>query len=543
MEIFRVKNLSFSYPNTETQALSALSFSIKRGEFLVLAGATGSGKTTLLRMLKPALSPKGERIGEILYLDQPLLTLPERTSASEIGYVAQDPDMQIVTDKVWHELSFGLESLGLSKSEMARRVAEAASFFGIDSWFQKNTTELSGGQKQLLSLAAVTAMQPQVLLLDEPAAQLDPVAAKNFFDAVKRLNRELGITVVLSEHRLEDVLPLCDRVMLLDKGRLHLLDTPKAALSGIPDNSPLFFYLPASSRLWSETGRIGDLPLSVQEGRDYLETCFENSLRSLDTEEKADPNTPSALEWKDVFFRYEKAGTDALSGLSLDIREGEVFCILGPNASGKTTALFTAAGLRRPYSGKVKVFGQPLKSYKNGSLYQSCLSLLPQDVSTVFLKSTVEEELKDAKAQLSELPFDLSSLLSLHPYDLSGGERQLVALAKVLANHPRLLLLDEPTKGLDPYSKERLKKVIQRLHNSKMTIVIVSHDVEFCADVADRCALLFRGECVSIGTPRELFSQGVFYTTAVSKITRGFFERTISVTDAALLCRKNGRKA
>ena len=541
MAIFAVKDLSFAYPTAEKRAIIDLSFHVQQGEFLTLAGATGSGKTTLLKLLKPALSPKGERSGKILFNGQPLDTLSPRDAASLIGYVAQDPDRQIVTDKVWHELAFGLESLGLSQSVIRRRVAEAASFFGIDAYFEQKTSELSGGQKQLLSLASVAAAQPEILLLDEPTAQLDPVAAKNFLSAVKRLNRELGVTVILTEHRLEDVVPLSDRLMILDKGKLLSLDTPEQSLAKITKDSPLFFYMPAASRLWAQTGRLGDIPLNITQGRKYVRENFDNAVSALDAP-AAPPSARSAIEIKNVFFRYERASDDVLKGLDLNVREGEVFCLLGPNASGKTTALSVLAGLRKPYAGKVKIFEKDSKRYINQSLYQSCLALLPQDVTTVFLKNTVEEELKDAQAELSDLPFDLSPLLSIHPYDLSGGEQQMVALAKVLSNHPKLLLLDEPTKGLDPYAKEQLKEVIKSLQKKGMAILIVTHDVEFSAEVADRCALLFKGELVCVDTPREMFCEGQFYTTAASKITKGYYDKATTVSDIVLLCEKNGRK-
>lgn len=541
MAIFEIKNLSFAYPKTEKRALSDLSFCVRRGEFLTIAGATGSGKTTLLRLLKPVLSPKGELLGDILFQGQPLKKLSEREAACRIGYVAQDPDRQIVTDKVWHELAFGLESLGLPQSVIRRRVAEAASFFGIDSCFEQKTSELSGGQKQLVSLASVAAMEPKVLLLDEPTAQLDPVAAKNFLSATKRLNRELGVTVILTEHRLEDVIPLSDRLMILDRGKLLSIDTPAASLSAIEADSPFFCYMPAPARLWAQTGRMDEIPLSVTEGRAFIRDHFNHQIRAADAPETTVSKHP-AVEMKNVFFRYERESDDVLKGLDLAVQEGEVFCILGPNASGKTTALSVLAGLKKPYAGKVKIFGKEIKRYLNQSLYQSCLSLLPQDVTAVFLKNTVEEELKDANADLSALPYDLSSLLSMHPYDLSGGEQQLVALAKVLANHPKLLLLDEPTKGLDPYAKEMLKGVVKELQKNGMTILIVTHDVEFSAEVSDRCALLFRGELVCVDAPKEMFSEGQFYTTSISKITRDFFDKAITVSDAMLLCEKNGRK-
>ena len=541
MEILKVENMSFTYPQCGGEALSDISFSAERGEFIVLCGATGSGKSTLLRMLKRELSPLGERKGEVYYKGRRLSELEDRESASAIGFVMQSPEQQIVTDKVWHELAFGLENLGIPKSDIARRVAEMASYFGIGPWYGRDTAELSGGQKQLLNLAAVLVMQPELLILDEPTAQLDPIAAADFIATLKRLNQDFGLTIIIAEHRLEDVIPTGDRLMVMEKGKLIADGRPEQVISGLRDRHDILCGMPAAARLSTELGAEGECPLTVRAGREFIEQGYWNEVRSLPAAE-IQQQGETALEFRDVYFRYTRDSKDILRGLDLKVFCGEIFCILGGNGSGKTTSLKAAAGLIKAYSGSIKVFGKKLKEYKNRSLYRNCLAMLPQDVQTVFLKNTVREELEECGAKAAELPYDISHLLDKHPYDLSGGEQQLTALAKVLAAEPKLLLLDEPTKGLDASAKRNIISVLKQLKNDGMTIVTVTHDVEFAAMCADRCAMFFDGGIVSSGAPDEFFSENSFYTTAASRMTRGYYDKAVTVEAAAELCRRNGEK-
>ena len=541
MEILAVNDLTFTYPQCSSPALNKISFHLNSGNFAVLCGATGSGKSTLLRMLKRELSPLGDVSGNVLFCGKELSALDDRTSAASIGFVMQRPEQQIVTDKVWHELAFGLENLGVKSDEIYRRIAEMASYFGIGDWFDRDTAELSGGQKQLLNLASVLVMQPQLLILDEPTAQLDPIAAADFIATLKRLNQDFGLTIIMAEHRLEDVVPICDRLIVMEKGSLIADASPSDAVNTLKSRPDILCGMPAASRLYAKLSGSGSCPLTVREGRSFIESNYENTTRGL-AQASYVHSDKAALEFKDVYFRYTRDGRDILDGLSFKVYSGEIFCILGGNGSGKTTALSAAAGLLRAYSGKINILGKKLKDYKNRSLYRECLAMLPQDVQTVFLKNTVREELEECGAELSQLPYDISHLLDKHPYDLSGGEQQLAALAKVLGAKPKILLLDEPTKGLDAASKLNMMSVMRSLREKGVTIITVTHDVEFAAVCADRCAMFFGGKIVSIGTPNEFFSQSSFYTTAVSRMTRGYFDNVVTVDDAAKLCRINGRK-
>ena len=544
-----VKNLSFTYPNAQQNALDGLSLSIERGEFLTLMGATGSGKSTFLRLLKPELRQNGEMEGEILFSagkatlshrtsvsgDSSLRkvsldAMDARTSALKIGYVTQNPEEQIVTDKVWHELAFTLENLGVKQGVIARRIAEISSYFGIDSWMERDTATLSGGEKQLVNLAAVMTVDPELLLLDEPTAQLDPIAAARLIETVYRLNRETGVTVIMSEHRCEELFPIADRIVILDKGRIVYDDKPRKVAEQIGTYSGYEAFLPTAARLFHMVGGKGELPLTVREGQRFAETLTIADKESTET----NFNSPDeALSLKNTGFRYDRRGADILRDLDLTIYKGEVFALLGANGAGKSTAAAVIAGLKKPYCGTVKLFGRPLKDYKNGSLYREIISLLPQDTESVLIRETVGEELKGCEAVLEKLPFDLSGLYDRHPYDISGGERQLVALCKALSTKPRFLIMDEPSKGLDAHMKDLLLDVIRALKAQGVTILLITHDVEFAALCADRCALFAQGRVAAVESTERFMSDNRFYTTAASRITRRFVDGAYTAALAA----------
>lgn len=534
MEILAIKDLSFRYAGEDSPALSDVNITVSQGDFTVLAGATGSGKSTLLRLIKRELAPRGVTAGGIDFCGAPVGALSDRDAAARIGYVAQSPEEQTVTDRVWHELAFGLECLGTPPALIRRRVAEVAAFFGIEDRFDRPTSALSGGEKQLLALASVMTMQPELLLLDEPTSRLDPIAARNFISAVRRLNRELGLTVIIAEHRLEDILPLATQVVILDGGKAADSGDARAVAARIPPSSPVADAMPAAVRLHRTLGSTLPCPLSVREGRRFITDNYGNSVRALPATDIAEKNEkkPCALEFSDVFFRYSREGADVLRGMSLRVPEGSITCLVGGNGAGKSTALAVAAGLCSHYAGKVRVFGE--KKCPAG-----CVALLPQDVESLFLRDSVREELADAHCDPAALPFELDLPPGRHPYDLSGGQRQLLALAKVISHKPHLLLLDEPTKGLDAAAKRLLTDAIRRLAAGGMTVLAVTHDTEFAADIADRCALLFRGEVVSEDEPHRFFSDSSFYTTPAARMTHGYFDRAVTVGDVARLCRMN----
>lgn len=543
MEIFKLEKVSFTYPKREEKALNDINLAINYGEFVTLCGASGSGKTTLLRFLKSALAPHGTIDGAVIFEGKPLTETDSKEQAQKIGFVMQNPDNQLVTDKVWHELAFGLESLGFSNDEIRARVSEMASFFGIESWFYKNVCDLSGGQKQLLNLASVMACSPSVLILDEPTSQLDPIAAQEFIKALEKINRELGVTVILSEHRLEDAIPVSDRVLVMDGGKIIADGTPVAVANVLrASEHPMFFALPTPMRVYGQVTKGEDYPVTVREGRMWLEEYAVNNELKPEAIPKpeSDSKNEAVIELSDVWFRYKRESPDVIKGMSLKIKKGEIFALMGGNGTGKTTVLSLISRINQPYRGEIFVKKQPVIKVKN--LYD-ILGVLPQNPQSIFVKSTVYEELCEMIAEeqegkikaLAEL-CRIDHLLKAHPYDLSGGEQQRVALAKVLLKSPEILLFDEPTKGFDAEFKQIFAEIITDLKSAGVTVLMVSHDIEFCAEHADRCALVFDGSITSIGSPGRFFSGKTFYTTSANRMARTKLPAAILPQDIILAC-------
>ncbi|MDR1291954.1 MAG: ATP-binding cassette domain-containing protein [Clostridiales Family XIII bacterium] len=613
MSIIEIRNLTFTYPGRERPALDGVSLTVDAGEFVVLCGRSGCGKSTLLRHLKTVLTPHGTRAGDVVFDGRPLASVAQREQAARIGFVLQSPDNQIVTDKVWHELAFGLESLGEPTPVIRRRVAEMASFFGIQEWYDKSVFELSGGQKQILALASVMAMQPDALILDEPTSQLDPIAAEDFITTLKKINDEIGTTIILSEHRLEGALPRADRALVMDGGRIVCAGTASDVGRGLArTGDPMLVAMPTPMRVYlaAEGARADDantrVPQTVREGRLWLarkcgEDCRSASgrlepsqqLRETTSAESSEPleqlhgatnvEPPIAplASLKDVWFRYGREGRDVVKDLTLTVGAGEFVCVVGGNGTGKTTMLGVITGENRYYRGKARVLGFDPRKAKGADLTNAGLAALPQDPQTLFTRNTVLDSLIDIAAARFETDAatgsargasgrdgnaggalsdgnasgersgkmaaveaevrrasglaDIDDLMGFHPYDISGGEQQRVGLAMALLTKPKLLLLDEPTKGMDSFFKEKFAGILRGLIERGMGVLMVSHDVEFCAKYADRCALFFDGGVVSEGAPRAFFTGNSFYTTAANRMARGVFPDVVTAEEIAEL--------
>lgn len=454
-------DVTFRYPGSHGDVLSGVSMAVPAGAFALLVGGTGSGKSTLLSLAKPQIAPAGDRAGQVRVSGRPVDGL-DGAAACEVGYVFQDPDNQIVCDSVWHEMAFGLENLGTPQGEMRRRVAEASYFFGMGPWFHSDTDALSGGRKQLLALASTLVMQPRVLLLDEPTAQLDPIAARNFLHALFRVNRELGCTVVVATHEPELMADYATCAFELVDGAV---------------------------------GAVEDL------GR------FKCEATLAERGALCDANAPAAVSARGAWFRYGRDDDWVLRGLNLEVRQGEVHALVGGNGCGKSTLLALIAGTRRAQRGEVRSA-------------ISAKAMLPQDPKALFAEERVDEELMEwahiggysadeVQAMMGEL--GVADRADLHPYDLSGGQRQMLALGKLLLVHPRLLLLDEPTKGLDRAARERVAGMIEAARRDGVTVIVSTHDLAFVRRVADRVSLMFDGELACTEPVGEFFRNNLFY--------------------------------
>ena len=531
MEVFSFKNLSFSYPNAKANALNNLSFKVNSGDFILLCGPSGCGKSTLLRHFKKCLTPYGATSGEIIYNGNNLLNVAEETQAGEIGFVMQFPEDQVVTDKVWHELAFGLERMGVENEIIRRRVAEVAAFFNIESWFYKDVNSLSGGQKQILSLASVMVMNPKVLVLDEPTSQLSPIASDEFLALLGKINRELGVTVILSEHRLEEAFNYANRIMVMQKGEIIFDDAPKKVGLALKNSgSGMFLAMPTPMRVWADMHTEAECPLSLREGVEFL-TALSHEKEIVPLPKIEDnKNEDIVLDCSEVYFKYQKDAPDVLKGMSLKLKKGEIYAVLGGNGAGKTTALRLFAGFNKAYSGKIKVSGR--------------VGLLPQNPQALFVKSSVRDDLFDALSQtkISKAEKEnrvkqtaelckLEEILDCHPYDISGGEQQRTALAKLLLTNPDILLLDEPTKGFDAEFKLQFGEILKELSHSGISVIMVSHDLNFCAEYAQKCGMLFDGNIVTEGSNREFFSGNSFYTTTANRMARHIIPKAVTVDD------------
>ena len=551
--VLSCEHVSFCYPRQTDNAIEDISFSIGEAEFVVLCGQSGCGKTTLLRHFKKNQIPFGTGSGKLFYRGSDLETMDDRESAARIGFVGQNPDTQLVTDKVWHELAFGLENLGVPGEQIRRRTAEIAQYFGMESWFRRPVSELSGGQKQLLNLASVVIMQPDVLLLDEPTAQLDPIGTGRFLDTLRRLNRDLGTAVLLSEQRLEEVVPMADRVLIMHQGHLVADAVPEQCAAKLEayerdhnEALPIASAMPVAVRVWKACHYRDEAssPVSIRQGKSWLSDRVRKTgqpgepIKSAVSDRHPCHTAKRAVSETALFvdrlcFGYQK-DQRVLEDFTMRVPKGTLYAVVGGNGSGKSTALKAIMGICKPRRGKVKAAGK--------------IRFLAQNPKSLFTELTAAEELmamllpENGGAGLKEADrtqrvgemlsyLELTAQREQNPMDLSGGQQQRLALGKLLLTEPDILLLDEPTKGLDGAFKEKLAELLKDLCSKGKTVVLVSHDMEFCARYADQCSLLFDGQLISEGETREFFAENVFYTTAAQRMSQGVCEDCLLAED------------
>ncbi|MGB9886524.1 MAG: ABC transporter ATP-binding protein [Moorellales bacterium] len=570
MPLFEIENLTYWYPEAERPALAGVNLTVEEGELVLVVGSSGSGKSTLARFLA-GLAPwfyGGRQEGRVLFRGGDLREIGPRSLAGRVGLVFQDPEKQLVMTSVEAEIVFGLENLGLPPEEIGRRLAEVTAFLGLTPLRGEFTAHLSGGQKQKLALAAVLAMQPEVLILDEPTSQLDPVAAEEFLHLVERLNQEMGYTVVLVEHRLERCLHLADRLVVLEGGRV-VASGPPQDLARQQQNR-LWPFLPPVARLFTALGAT-QVPLTVKEARRRLAALttprqpssaepdgtsgepvagptnsgrffLAPSVHHPPSPAPARPESPgeTLAELRGVWFTYPN-GREALKGVDLAIRAGELAVIMGENAAGKTTLLRLLAGLLSPGRGKVQLTGTGGSAVTRPGLAAG-VGYLSQDPNDYLFRDTVEEELAftlsalgrpdDGATAATLQKLGLFELRHRYPRDLSAGERQRVALALLLVAQPRLLLLDEPTRGLDPHLKEELGAFLLKLAREGAGVVVVTHDIEFAARYARRVVLMSEGAVVAEGSPREILGRSLFYCPQIGRLFRSRGEPVLTVDEA-----------
>jgi energy-coupling factor transport system ATP-binding protein len=544
MAHIELKNVSFTYPSAETAAIDNVSLQIEKGQFIVLFGSSGSGKSTILRLLKKDIQPHGNLEGEIIINGRNLQH--EVVQSNHVGFVFQDPENQVVAEDVLHEIVFGLENIGISTNEMRSRVAEMVHFFGVEDLLHRKTHELSGGMKQQINLASVLLMQPDILLLDEPTSQLDPVSAREFLDMLLRLNEEFGMTIILAEHRLEEVFTMADTVIMMENGKVKAGGDPRQLMEQIW-NSRERLYVPTIPSLYFSTTNKENrstIPLTVKEGRTWIQNLSVNKPIQL-SKQNDFVFVRKILDVKDIYFHYRKEDDFVVKELNFSLNKGEIYALLGGNGSGKSTFLKILTGILKPTKGKIHLQENSLKALKLHEI-NKIIGYLPQNPKIFFIHDTIEKEIQETMQQWGITnQFRVTSLLerlgiahlrNSHPYDLSGGELQKAALACLLLREPEILILDEPTKGLDPISKSNLAKILKELQKDGISVVMSTHDVEFAAQHASKCGMLFQGNITSENTPQVFFKGNFFYTTMVQRLFRNIND-VVTLEEAIPLCR------
>lgn len=565
MSFVEFKDFSFAYKNSQGEeypVLFDINLSIDEGDFILFCGSSGSGKTTLFSNLKKELAPVGVRKGVASFNGTNILELSDLESATNIGFLFQNPDNQIVTDSVIQEIAFPLENIGLDSEEIRNRVAEMTAFFGIDHILHKNVNDLSGGQKQLVNLCSLLVLKPKLLILDEPTSQLDPIAAYDFLTILKRLNEEFSITILISEHKIDNVFPFTDKVVFMNNGKIKYAENPYKLLDVLDKNSMFHHYLPDVTKIYSLLNNTNldlsnyNVPLTIREGKKVLRK-IDNDLNSssltlksfgelngnksfnysLDTSLNKYSQIfnfknnyeygEELLSTKNLYFAYDKDNL-ILKDVNFSVKKGEFLSIIGGNGTGKSTFLKLLAGLLKPVKGKVNT----KKDLRIAYLHQNPI--------VHFSKETVEEELylnldlSDSVKEsiLSYIKFfELENVLDTHPYDCSGGEQQKIAIVKALIANPDILILDEPTKGLDPISSINLAKILKELQNRGITIIMSSHNLSFVANYSERCIMIFDGSLQIDNTPKNIFSNNNFYTTFINRLVKDYIEEGVSLKD------------
>jgi energy-coupling factor transport system ATP-binding protein len=531
-----VKFENFSFTTSDKEILSDINFEVDEGEFVLICGPSGSGKTTLLSHLKKELRPNGKINGKVLFDSINIKDLDDTKSATDIGFLFQNPDNQLVTDTVIQEIAFPLENIGMETEEIRNRIAEMTAFFGLDKLLYKNVNELSGGEKQLVNLCSLLVLKPKLLLLDEPTSQLDPIASYEFLTILRRLNEEFSITIMINEHNVNNILPFADKVIFLNNGSVEYFNTKKNIIQEVANDEVFKFYLPDVSKinllLREKYPKLKDekIAISIREGRkllnkiaDDLEVFPKDTNKTL-SEDYLYYNNEELVKTSGLYFAYNKENI-ILKDIEFTIKQGEFIGIVGGNGSGKTTLIQLLAGLLKPVKGKIM-----RKDIKIAYLYQNPMIHFSKETVEKELLLDNETELNNETRKLLKF-FNIEHLIYQNPYDCSGGEQQKIAIIKAFMKKPDILILDEPSKGLDPLSKHDLAKKLQTLQSNDLTIVMTSHDLSFVANYFHRCIMLFDGGIQVDNDPKDIFAENNFYTTFVNRLVKDYIPNGVVLDD------------
>jgi len=530
--LIRIRELNFTYNGADKPALNNINLTIEDGQFVLLTGASGGGKSTLCRCFN-GLVPHfygGKISGKAEVQGMDILETPPKELATKVGMVFQDPENQLVTTDVEREIAFGLENLGYPKNLIARRIEEALDTAGIAHLRFARNNELSGGEKQKVAIASVLALHPEILVLDEPTSELDPQSAEEVLRLLERLNDELGLTVILIEQRLDRVVHLVDRLLVMGGGKIIADGTPGEVMNG--DIGGLGIGLPPVIRLMRElkshNAALNGLPLTVKDARLRLQKVLRGVKPVAFTD--AGASLEPVLNIDKLWFAYGERAV--LRNINLDIERGGFIAVMGRNASGKTTLVKQLNGLLKPTKGKIRLDGVDTRKSTAADLSRR-VGYVFQNPNDHLFADTVEDEiafsLRNRRADEAQIAravegmleeFELGRYRKSYPRNLSGGEKQRVALASVLVGEPEVIVLDEPTRGMDYVLKKKLISFLDDYRRQGNTVIMVSHDVETIAECARRVVLLSEGRVVVEGNKRDVLAKALLFSPQINRLAQ-----------------------
>lgn len=518
LEIININNVTFNYPDSEKSAIKNINLTVNEGEFILIVGPSGCGKSTLIRLLNRVIPDYygGTIEGEVYIKGKDIEFLDKKQLVESVGMVYQHPEKQIILQDVEREIAFGLENFNTDINTMKRNVSEVISLLGLNKIRDKQTTEISGGEKQRVAIASVVSMDPEIIVFDEPISQLDPISAEEVLNSIKKLNRDLGKTIILVEQRLDKCFHMADRIIFMERGEIIGEGTPK----NIPENITKKYHIPTITYIFKEAG-FKKLPTTVKEGRDIIKNCEFEDLK----EEKLNFKEV-IMEVEKLNFEYER-GYKILKDLSFKLHKGEIMTVMGENGAGKSTLFKIIAGMINKYKGKIFIDNKNIKSSKLKERIKK-IGYLSQNPNNYFGRKTVFEEVAYTLKNIGEYEeervnqvmeiLNINHLKDKNPRDLSGGEKQRVAIACTLITDPEILILDEPTRGMDAEAKENLGGIIKSLAEGGKSIVIITHDSDFAGNHSHSIMLMFNGEIVANGSAMDILNNSMYYSPQISKI-------------------------
>jgi len=554
MKYIEIKNLNYTYPLEEKKTLNNINLELSKGEVLLVIGKSGSGKSTLAKSITGAVPHfYGGTISGCITIDGvPLEEMSHSERAKTVTMVFQDPEKQLMMNKVHREIAFGLENIGVSESTIKRRVWEVMEFIGITDLAERDITSLSGGQMQKVAIASAVAYLPKCIIFDEPSSQLDVSAAEGIVNLVRKINQELGITIIIIEQRVNKWFDIADKIAYMNDGEVDFYNSKYDFYKG--SNEEIVNFLPDYLKLTKKLS-WDDMPNDFKEARCKLSNTYSKVvLDSLDSKidknhigEKISEGRNNAIEIRKLNCYFDSI--QAIKDLSLNIEKEDFIGIMGANGAGKSTLLNSLIGLKE-YKGSIKVFGNEVKKM-NINKIASSIGYVSQNPNDYISKSTVYEELKFTmdnynafnKEELEKVlrDLDIYELKDKNPRDLSGGQKQRVAIGSILVMKPKILLIDEPTRGLDLEIKNKLGRVLKNLNRNGTTIIMVTHDVDFACDFCKSFALMFNGEIVSKGSRDEVLSHGIYYTTSINKLFKNVNEKIFTLNEGKKYLLKEGQ--